>query len=459
MKIMAQKAAFLIALHLVIQVSAGMIPLREKGELLLRGSVTDEQGYVYNVHILPGYDTPLKIFRQQMLRGGRHQYRGTKRIISGIGDIPRSFRYFHDYVTPTPWHTIYDEFEASMEAEKAIIGDFMIRDLGATWKSYMQRAADLREKRAIGWIFSYPWYAARATINSTLRIAGGAVAAPSVFTYATVLRPAWEISLPVFKTGGSMVAGTAQSIIGAGEITWGLVANQAVGAVTTPLSLNAWNTALGIPTALLSRMPTPETSVNWWVSVEGEPSLKKVTQDEAAPERAIIVDTPALTRDYLTFIEVNHALDDSLAKIDSVVNADITALEYRCTNAENRYRKAFDEYNVLRDSLETLQQSIRKTKEEYASTTLTQSGFSPQNKGIHASKRAYLQDILNTGLNSNTDTTQPVSTGDNSLQRSFIRQYGERYISGISTEEAPPENFNPHTIVGDEIDTLIQQYR
>jgi hypothetical protein len=459
MKFITPKTALLISFYVIIQVSAGMIPLREKGELLLRGSVTDEQGYVYNVHILPGYDTPLKIFRQQMLRGGRHQYRGIKRIIRGIGDIPRSFQHFHDYVTPTPWYTMYDEFEASMEAEKAIIGDFMIRDLGATWKSYMQRAAHLREKRAIGWIFSYPWYAVRATINSTLRLMGGTVAAPSVFVYGTVLRPAWEISLPVFKTGGSMVAGTAKSIIGTGEITWGLVANQAVGAVTTPISLNAWNTALGIPTALFSRMPTPETSVNWWVSVEGHPSLQKVTQDETAPQRAIIVDTTALIQDYLAFTEVNHALDDSLAKMDTLMNAEITAFEYRCTNAEKRYRKAFEKYSVLRDSLETLQQSVRKTQEEYISTTLTQSGFPPQSKGIHASQRVYLQDILNTGLNSNTDTTQPVYPEDSSLQRSFIRQYGERYISGISTEETPPETFNPHTILGDELDTLIQQYR
>ncbi|MGM0444182.1 MAG: hypothetical protein ACQEQV_08355 [Fibrobacterota bacterium] len=441
MKTISRKTALFLFV-LLIPLRAAMIPLEAKPELLLRGSVTDEQGYVYDVHILPGYDTPGKIFKRQLIRGGRHQLDGARNIVMGIVDIPRSFRHLHDYITPDPWYNIGDAVTASMRAEKALIGNFMTRDLGATWRRYMQRAHQLRRKRAIGWIFAYPWYSMRATVNSTLRLAGGAVAVPSVFAYATVLRPAWELSRPVLKTGGSMVMGAGRSIVGTGEITWGLAANQAIGALATPLSMNAWNTALGVPTALFSRMPTPETAVNWWVSVESE------------PRQHFAVDTAALLRDFSSFAKTTKKIRDSLQKRDSIAKPTLQELEQMLSLAYRRYK-------LLDDSLTTMKDSLQTHAENYRRHTMEKAGFPPAGSSSYSqySHRKYLQPLLENARGTDSIGEDSCRTEISKLQQSFVRRYGDRYIRVYSPEEIRTETFDPNTVVGDELDSLIHEYR
>jgi hypothetical protein len=242
---------------------------KQKGELLLTGCVTDTSDNRFDVRIIPGYLSQLGFSKNQWVDGWRTEYNGSIMFSKGLLRIPVSFKYLGDYFSKKPWHGIADGFSETGEGEKYLFVDYMGRGVGNTWKEYWSYADDAFKRQSFGWWFAYPWAICKGSINTSLRYVTGSVGVAAVAAYGVALRPAFELSLPIFKTGIEATKQSAIATAGVAKASYGLALNQLLLGTATPVSGYIWTTAIGTPMALLGRAPTPQSADNWWVVLIG----------------------------------------------------------------------------------------------------------------------------------------------------------------------------------------------
>jgi hypothetical protein len=251
--------------------AAYFLSMKQKGQLLLTGYVSDTAGNRYDVRIIPGYITALDFSGNQWSKGWTYERNGTVMFAKGIVRIPLSLKYFGDYVSPKPWKGIAQGATQACKGEKYLFSEFMWSGVGKTWKEYWGNANDAYERQSFGWWFAYPWAVCKGTVNTTLRYVFGTVGAAGVATYGIALRPAFEISWPVVKTGFEATKQTCIATGGVLETSWGLAGNQLFLGTATPITGYVWTTAVGTPMAFLGRAPTPSSADDWWVILVSQP--------------------------------------------------------------------------------------------------------------------------------------------------------------------------------------------
>jgi hypothetical protein len=261
------KIVIIIGLFNFIADAGYFLTWPQKGELLLTGCVTGNDGNIYNVRILPGYYSNLTFGGDSWVKGWHFQKNGGYQFAHGLIRIPVSFKYFGEYVSPAPWKSIGSGFSQMSSGENYLFSKFMWKNVGITWKDYWGRATLASEKQSFGWWFAYPWATIKGTVNTALRYAFGLTGSAVVLSYGIVLRPAYEITLPVLKIGKETAIGAGYATYGVLETSWGLGVNQLLLGTSTPICGTVWTTCLGVPMSFLGKAPTIKSTDGWWVSL------------------------------------------------------------------------------------------------------------------------------------------------------------------------------------------------
>lgn len=195
----------------------------QKGELIRRGEITGQDGALYNVWIVPGYEGPWQAAGEGWSDAGRALSR------YGDGDLYRD-----------TWRHSRDTFRFS---HREIIREFAFKGSGAAWRESFGAARGRVEKRVFGWWFAYPWALLEATGSSALRLGVGLPTGVVVGVGGVSVLPLVELGFPVLKAGyHGGVEGTVLPAVGM-----------------------TWNTVVAPPLALLGEQPAAERADGFWM--------------------------------------------------------------------------------------------------------------------------------------------------------------------------------------------------
>jgi hypothetical protein len=361
------QACIIMVMFTVIAQAGYFLSWPQKGELLLTGCVTGDDGNSYNVRILPGYWSNLTFGGDAWVHGWQFQQNGGYQIAHGLIRIPISFKYLGEYVSPAPWKGIGSGFGQMCSGENYLFSEFMWRNVGNTWKDYWGRASLAYKKQSFGWWFAYPWATIKGTVNSALRYAFGLTGSIAVVSYGTVLRPAFEISLPVLKIGGQTAIGTAYATYGVLETSWGLGVNQIVLGTATPVCGTVWTTVLGVPMCLLGKAPTIKSADGWWVSLV-EDRYSENTRPQQ-PDSAEIIRLIDWNMRYIRYSHAIEALKNNQEKEIDSINSILQSIRTRHRKEKDSVYTVFFHNSAL--ALPVRKDAVVWTQEERAALVKT----------------------------------------------------------------------------------------
>jgi len=244
---------------------------KQKGEVLWTGTVSDTSGNRYNIRILPGYKTAFGFGTESWGDGVGNQLGGLYRIWEGVKDVPRSALRLKEYGTAEPWEGIADGVVDGKDVIVWAATDMMTKGAARDWKEYWGDAAVAKERESFGWWLYYPWVVVKGTVNTALRQAIGLVVMGAGVAWGLAIRPAYQLTKPVFLMAWDLGVAGGETAWGGLKIGWGTGVNQLLLGTATPIAGWAWNTALGLPMAVMGKVPTPKSVDGWWVSqIEGK---------------------------------------------------------------------------------------------------------------------------------------------------------------------------------------------
>jgi len=200
------------------------LSLRQKGELLMEGSIQDAAGDWYDVLIVPGYAPPTRFGRTYLVRTGED---------------------FAEYVSAKKYSDLRRQSHDAFEwAYKDSLVDFTLKGTPRAWRENFATASKRTDQRVFGWWFAYPWATFTSVIDNAFRIPlglagtalGGAVGAVGV--------PAYHLTDSTVK--GAWHFGT--------------------GVVLVPAAGYGWNTIIAPPLSLAGQKPAPERVDGFWVT-------------------------------------------------------------------------------------------------------------------------------------------------------------------------------------------------
>jgi len=244
---------------------------KQKGEVLWTGTVSDTAGNRYNIRILPGYKTAFGFGTESWGDGVGNQVGGLYRIWEGMKGVPKSARRLKEYGTPKPWHGIADGVGQGKDVIVYATTDMMTAGAARDWKGYLGDAARAKERESFGWWLYYPWVVVKGSVNTAMRQAIGLVMIGAGVSWGLVIRPAYQLTKPVFLMAWDLGLAGGKTAWGGLKIGWGAAVNQVLLGTATPIAGWAWNTALGIPMVVAGKVPSPKSVDGWWVSqIEGQ---------------------------------------------------------------------------------------------------------------------------------------------------------------------------------------------
>ena len=256
----------LLALFGSAQAHRPFLSFPQKGQLLWTGTITDAEGNRYNVRILPGYAPSFGFGTDSWGSGWDVEKNGVLTLGKALLDYPKSFQRLGEYFTAEPWDGIGEGFEQGVEMSKWAITDMMTAGAARDWHEYMANAAKTVERESFGWWLAYPWAAVKGVVNTTVRQAIGVIVISTGIVWAFALRPAYQLGKPLVLTAWDFAWAGGETVWSGLQLGWGLLGDQILLGTATPIMGLAWNTALGLPMALLGTVPTPHSVDGWWVS-------------------------------------------------------------------------------------------------------------------------------------------------------------------------------------------------
>jgi hypothetical protein len=238
----------------------------QKAQVLWTGTVTDADGNRYNIRILPGYAPSFGFGTDSWGSGWDLEGDGVRTLGSALLDYPKSFLRLREYGTAEPWDGIGDGFGQGVDMSKWAFTDMMTAGVARDWHEYMSDAAKTVERESFGWWLAYPWAAFKGAVNATLRQGIGVVVIASGIVWALAIRPTFQLGKPLVLTAWDFTWAGGETVWSGLQMGWGLLADQIFLGTATPLAGLVWNSALGLPMALLGTVPTPRSVDGWWVS-------------------------------------------------------------------------------------------------------------------------------------------------------------------------------------------------
>ena len=256
---------FLIGVLFLNNSHSYFLSVKQKGQLLVNGNVVDVERNVFNVRIVPGYREGVSLGSKYWLKGFTNEEKGGVRLGKGLLKIPLSVKHSKYYFTSGPYKGIGQSYKQGYKAEKYLFKNYMGINLVGAWQNYFEYANKAYRKKTFGWWLSYPWAVVKGTLNSSIRLVTGLPASVASLSYPLIIRPAYEITKPIAKTGFDVIVGGGESIIGVVQFGYGFVGNQIIGGTAFPLTSIAWTTLVGLPLGFLGKEPTIESEDGWWV--------------------------------------------------------------------------------------------------------------------------------------------------------------------------------------------------
>ena len=199
------------------------LSLQQKKDLVWKGEMTDSQGTLYSVWIVPGYKRPLKMVEPNVKEAGQ---------------------ILKEYLDPQKYNQIWDQsrnvIKGTLKTSRRILRKSM-----KSWRRNFNDAQRLVDKRVFGWWLAYPWAFLASTVETIYGFAKGAVATTSGVTYSAIGVPIYHLSLPAMQAawfGG-------------------------VKGIVAPVSAMTWNTAIAPPLALFGQKPSMKRVDGFWIRV------------------------------------------------------------------------------------------------------------------------------------------------------------------------------------------------
>lgn len=214
------------------------LSLRQKGQLIWRGSIDDSDGQTYDVWIVPGYAPP-----------SRYAWESLKEAGESYGE------YFGSEKYRDLGHGMNDAFNWALDD---VFLDYTLEGIPRAWGDHFSAASRRVEKRVFGWWMAYPWALLASVADNVVRIPVGLIGTSAGIVYGGAI-------VPSFYLLNSAVVGT-----------WDL----AVHTIAVPACGYAWNTVIAPPMALVGQKPAPSRVDGFWVRTVAKQGANTLTAAE-----------------------------------------------------------------------------------------------------------------------------------------------------------------------------------
>ena len=266
----------------------------QKGDLILYGRMTGQDGALYDVWVVPGYVPPARNARKGWARAGESlKAYGRAGHYRKLGNTSRRWLRF---------------------AGNDLLQEFALAGTGTAWTEALDTASQRVNRRVFGWWFAYPWAVIEASTESLLRtgigIPGSALTAVGSFT---LVPAAYFLTPAVMSAGYAAIPGTA-----------------------LPLVATTWNTVIAPPLALAGEQPAPERADGFWMK-----RIKDPAEDDI---RARLVAWQSQWRDDAELV----AMREELATTDRMHAEKIAALRADIDAEEKLRRSAAEAFEAQR---------------------------------------------------------------------------------------------------------------
>ena len=266
----------------------------QKGDLILYGRMTGQDGALYDVWVVPGYVPPARNARKGWVNAGESlKAYGRAEHYRKLGKTSRQWLRF---------------------AGNDLLQEFALAGTGTAWTEALGTASQRVSRRVFGWWFAYPWAVIEASTESLFRtgigIPGSALTAVGSFT---LVPAAYFVTPAVVSVGYAAVPGTA-----------------------LPLVATAWNTVIAPPLALAGEQPAPERADGFWMK-----RIKDPSEDDI---RARLVAWQSRWKDDAEL----SAMRDALAVTDRMHAERIAALRADIDAEEKARRSAAEAFEAQR---------------------------------------------------------------------------------------------------------------
>lgn len=293
----------------------------QRGQLLWRGAMTDSQGRVYNVRILPGYVAPWEFAKQ-----------GWTDATKNLGEYAKS----------STWTSMGDDMKSAFKwGWKTSLWEFGLQGSKDSWKENFETAKTRTTLKTFGWPVAYPWAIIASAFETAVRVPIGSAGALVGTALAGVGVPVVETAWPATKA------------------VW----NGGVNGVVLPVAAWSWQTVAAPPGAALASAPSPSRADGTWMKLE---------QPKIAPAPPII-GSEAIPENVLA--DLAHYASET-AKLDADRNTSLTDLQRRETDELEAVRARYTaERKVIQDTrFQTLQVWLTRPENREAIVRLAQQG-------------------------------------------------------------------------------------
>lgn len=282
---MALVMAVSVAVSAPVPAAGYFLTAAQKRDLLLRGQMSDEEGRLYDVWIVPGYEGPWDDARKGWSDAG-----------DSLADYGRA--------------TFYDEIGQSCRdvwrvGRKETLEDFALRGTRQAWQDDMALARQRTERRVFGWWLAYPWGLFEAVGSSIVRLGVGIPAGLIISASAYSVVPVGHFALPLPKS------------------LW----HSTVDGVFSPAAAMTWNTFVAPPLALLGEQPAPERADGFWLKMVSEAPPGPAGFDEAVEA------TEAWRRELLEAVPCD-SLDATVGRLEQEKETRISDLQRQIRAAQ-----------------------------------------------------------------------------------------------------------------------------
>jgi hypothetical protein len=199
------------------------LSLKQKGQLIWYGEISDDKGNWYNIRICPGYVPPTRIAEKAFRASGRQMA-----------------EYVHIKKYRNARRNLHDIFEWTV---RDCLWEFTIEGTPKAWGRYFANADRFAERRVFGWWMVYPWAFFQSTVNTAYRVPVGIIGTTGGAVIGGVGVPAWHALDNV--TVSMFIVGFKGALL--------------------PASGYSWNTIISPPLALFGQKPAESRVDGFWV--------------------------------------------------------------------------------------------------------------------------------------------------------------------------------------------------
>ncbi len=323
----------------------GLATLSQRGELFTRGQMTDSQGRLYNIQILPGYVAPWRYLKDGWSDAG--------------GDLG-------EYFEKATWHELANNSSDAFKwGWKDSLWEFGIKDTGSAWTDRFAEARNRTAKRTFGWPFAYPWALFGSTVETVIRVPLGVVGAGLGTVWGGAVVPVAETVWPTVKG------------------VW----NGGVNGAVIPVAGWTWQTVAAPPAMLFASAPNPSRTDGLWMSIVPDEKVRQEGTEKNYTQTEAIKQLASYGR------QLDTALAENIQTIEEIHKRQQAEQEELQKRFHQEYTRAITNETLV------LQRWLEKPENESLVVRLAQDNW---DRDAVMSSRAELQnELVKGGLNTN----------------------------------------------------------